>query len=334
MIREVLARLRSMPVRWRLLMLLAFVLTVGIFGYLGAQAVVGARQLALAKITFDYRYLMLSLLCQTVGVMLAAAVWGDMLRRLGVRLGFLFDFQVFCLSAIGRKLPGTGGYAIGRVTIYERAGAPRVPILLALLIEAVVMSMAGLLAFAFSLMMGLVQWIDVGQARYVILLGVVAAALLLAWLQPYAIEFVARQIRARTHSRGTEPLAAIPRLRFSDSLRWLTGEVVVVVLGAGVGYFLMRSINFSMQVPFSVILGPWGLAVGLGLAAMWLPTDIGFKDGFVYFAISQVANAPFAAVVALAWRFWVSILEIAFGLVSIAALGRRAVRVSEVPADI
>ena len=73
------SRVGKLIVRWRPspIVILSLVFAIAVFGYLGVKAYRGAQQLAQTGIHFTAGYLLLSLLCQSVGVLLAAAMWGD-----------------------------------------------------------------------------------------------------------------------------------------------------------------------------------------------------------------------------------------------------------------
>ena len=289
---------------------ISLVFALIVFGYLGFKAYRGAQQLAETGVHFAGSYLLLSLGCQSVGVLLAAAVWSDILRLLEVKSGYLFDLQAFCTSAVARKLPGTVWYAVSRVALYERIRWPRRPVVLALIIEAVVIALAGLVALGFSLGSGAMSLPWMGDTRYLLFL-VLTLIVVGTWVQPMAIRFMAKRMMKNA---AAGELAQLPPVGFWDSLRWLVGETGVIVLGACVAFFVMKSIDVDMPVSFVPVLGAWGLAVALGPIAMWLPGDIGLKDGAMYLVLSPLISGPVAAVVTLAWRLWVTLLEILFGL--------------------
>jgi hypothetical protein len=280
-----------------------------VFGYLGFKAYRGAQQLAETGVHFAGSYLLLSLGCQSIGVLLAAAVWSDILRLLGVKSGYLFDLQAFCTSAVARKLPGTVWYAVSRLALYERIRWPRRPVVLALIIEAVVIALAGLVALGLCLGSGAMSLPGLGDTRYLLFLVLTFIAVG-TWVQPIAIRFMAKRMMKNVAAGEIAQLAPV---RFRDALRWLLGETSVIVLGACVAFFVIKSIDVNMPVPFVPVLGAWGLAVAVGPMAMWLPGDIGLKDGAMYLVLSPLISGPLAAVVTLAWRLWVTLLEILFG---------------------
>jgi uncharacterized membrane protein YbhN (UPF0104 family) len=75
----------------------------------------------------------------------------------------------------------------------------------------------------------------------------------------------------------------------------------------------LKSIISEVPVPFSTISGALSIAIALGPIAMWLPGDIGLKDGFLYIGLSSIIGGSLAAVVTLLWRLWGTLLELIFG---------------------
>lgn len=291
---------------------------VVVFGYLAWRAYQGVQQLSQTGVHFSSNRLLLSLACQAAGVLLAAAVWSDILHRLGVQTDYLFDLQVFCASAVARKLPGTVWYAVGRIALYDRTRCPKHPIIIALIIEATTVALAGLVAFGISLGTGLIQVPGTSDTDYLsVLVAVLVTAAVL--VQPFAVRFLIRRTSSKAKGEFDEQYMSV---HFGETLRWLIGEMGVVTLGAAVSFFSMKSIDVSMPIPFFSVLGAWGLAVAIGPIAMWLPGDIGLKDGFMYIALSTFISGPLAAVATLAWRLWVTLLELLFGLLSAVNLSR------------
>ncbi len=305
--------------------IIGLVFGVIVFSYLGWRAYQGIQQLARTGVHITISHLLLSLGCQSVGVLLAAAIWSDILQQVGVEAGYFFDLQVFCASAVARKVPGTIWYALGRLALYERTRWPRRPVIIALIIEAVMIALAGLVAFGISLGAGLVRIPGISSAkRLSVVVAILVAVATMA--HPFIIRYLVKKMR--TNEKGESDGQPIS-MHSGDTWRWLIGEIGVVTLGAAVSFFSMKSIDVSMPIPFASVLGAWGLAVAVGPVAMWLPGDIGLKDGFMYVVLSPVISGPLAAVATLAWRLWVTLLELLFGLLSAVNLSRSISSVGE-----
>lgn len=302
---------------WKRLLSLAIALAV--FSFLGVRAYQGLRQIIQTGLQFTPGYLLASLACQVMGVILAGGIWSDILRRLGAQAGFWTDLQILCVTALARKLPGPVWYAIGRLALYHDLGKPRGRVIIALVVESVVLALGGLVTLGFSLSEGLLPL--AGLSRNVLRFGIIPLLLVFAaWLGPRAIRFAARRTRAAQINGISQEQAPVSTW---DCMRWLTGQALVVALAGGVAFFLLKSIDATRAIPYHAVLGALSLAVVLGPLAVWLPGDIGLRDGFMYLALSPLSDGAFAGLITLAWRIWVSILELIAGGVAALALQKR-----------
>lgn len=300
---------------------MAFVIpiTIAIFGYLGIRAWQGIRLLTSTSFSVSPAYIGLAILCQVIGVLFAVGMWGTILQKFGVRSSYQFNLRAFGVSAVARKLPGTIWYAVSRLLLYQQAGHSRRQVVLALAAEVITLSMAGLLALALGLFSGLrgsqaiPLWlqhpIPIG-AGLVILLGLLALAL------PHLLK--------RFMQRSQTEQAVLPRnpVGFVAILLWLFGELVVVCLATGVLYFSMKAIVPNATIPFTTLAGAFGASVALGPLLVWMPADMGLRDGVMYLVLAPVLTGAVAAVIVLAWRLMVTTLDLSFGLVCVASFGR------------
>ena len=297
---------------------IGLLVAVVIFSFLITRAIQGVQQLAETGIHFTPEYLALSFACQFIGVLLAAAVWSHILRRLGVLSNYFFDLQTFCVSAIARKVPGMVWYAVGRLAIYHTISAPKPLVIIALIIESVVIALGGLVTLGISIQTGLFTSPGVDQRP--LLLGIPLVILAASVLTPLLVRKGVEKARIRNQETKIPDFMPVT---FIDTLRWILAEAGVVILAAGVPYFLMKSIDATVGVPFLAMLGAISLSGALRPFAVWLPGDLGLKDGFIYLALSPWVDSPMAALITLAARLWLSLLEITLGLVFGFLLARR-----------
>jgi len=203
----------------------------------------------------------------------------------------LGDFYTFCGC---RKIPGTIWYAVGRVFLYDRLEQAKSNVVLGLLIEAIVNSLAGLFALIISIMISPVPLIS-GLPTWTLTILVIIF-LGFSIISPKLITiFISR---AKWFSKQIDSENK-PKIGYSTMSFWLFGQTLVVLLGAGVAYFLIKSIDQSPTISFALILGSWGFSVALGLIATWFPADIGLKNGIMYVALSPLVGGPLAGVFTL-----------------------------------
>lgn len=305
--------------RW-LKRLLSLAILIGVLGYLVYRAYPAVLNLLTSGARFYAQYAALGALSWMVGTFVAIVVWHDMLKRMGASSDLWFDLQVFLASSVARKIPGTLWYALGRLAAYQARGVPRRPVILSLAVEMAMQSLSalGVLVLTAALGMPLPAWLDRNLMFFVVLplvlVGVVG-------LGPRLIRWMVRFRR----SPQSEPDLAQESLRISgwDTLRWFVLEGFVLTCGAAIAYGVLFSFDPHTSVQFVRVLGAYSMAIALGPLAMWLPGDIGLRDGFIYLVLQSEAGASTAALTALAFRLLVSALEIGFGILAAALLSRQ-----------
>lgn len=297
---------------------LSILLAVGVFSFLGFRAYQGILELSQSKVEFVPAFLIFSFLSQFLGVLLAAAIWSDILSHLDVKTPYRLDLEVFCVSALARKIPGTVWYAVSRLAIYSVEHYPKAPVIIGLAIEAIALALGGTIAFSLSLGMGMVSfpWLD--EKIFWVLTPIVI--LVVSVLGPKIIDLAIKRTKNQELSVGK---TSTRQINSFDIFRWLLGEAGVAAFAGGVAYFVLRSILPESSVPYAAVLGAFSLSMAVGPIAMWLPGDIGIKDGFMYLVLITWIPSSFAAVIVLAWRIWLSILEILIGLVAGISLSRK-----------
>ena len=301
---------------------LSLVVAVAIFGYLGMRGYHGVHDLLRSGVTIDYRYLAISTGVWLVGTALAAGVWGLMLQQLNVAPGYLYNLQVFGVSSLARKLPGTIWYAVSRVALYHQRGFARKPVIAALVMEVVALSMAGCIALLIGLGLGAgkVPWLAQlpGLGRQEVLWLVPVAILALIWIQPFVVRWFSERQHLNGNVDGQQPvLFTAGRYRLYGSV-WMTGSTAVVAFAAAVIYYMLLAIG--IHAPYAIILAAFGLSVALGPIGMWLPADIGLREGILYVALTPFLTSSIAAVAVLLLRIWVTLLEIIFGALCLTGL--------------
>ncbi len=292
--------------------ILTIILLISVLTYLGIKGFAGLKEIYQSGIKFHPEYLVASFFCQLVGVLLAALVWSHILKRLEVNSNYLFDLKAFCISALAKKVPGMIVYAVSRLVMYSTIQASKVRVTLAMVIEMAMIAMAGLLVFAISAGGTILpaSWNFQGPVVTVVVIGLVLLACLAA---PAVIHLMVRLTQGKSNPVSDQSSL---RINFTTSLVWLLGEIGVVVLAGGVGYFLVKSIELPDAIPYSSILRAFSLSVALGPLSVWLPGDIGLRDGIMFLALKPYTSAAIAALITLIYRFWLSMLEITFGLVA------------------
>ena len=313
-----LARIRHYSSQRAWQMAFVIPITTAIFGYLGIRAWQGIRLLTSTSFSVSPAYIGLAISCQVIGVLCAVWMWGTILQKFGVQSSYQFNLRAFGVSAVARKLPGTIWYAVSRLLLYQRAGHLRRPVVLALTAELITLSMAGLLALALGFLSGLqdIQGIPL-WLQHPIPIGI--GLLILLGLLALALPQVLKRFMQR--SQVEQPVSPGHSISFVAVMLWLLGELMVVGLATGVLYFSMKALVPNTTIPFTTLAAAFGASVALGPLLVWMPADMGLRDGVMYLILAPVLTGAVAAVVVLAWRLMVTALDILFGLVCVASFG-------------
>jgi len=286
--------------------------------YLGYRAYFGLQTLVAEGVEFNFKFLFLSLCCQVFGYFLAAGLWSDIIHQLGVKSDYWFDFLAFSVSAIGRKIPGLVIYAIGRLLIYAAVKVSKTLIAFGIIIEMVIYSISGIICLILSRGIPLpYSWMNNPLVLASFALIVAAGFILFG---PKLITFVLKISKQQANVIG---LLDTNPLRIGNILRWIIFGIIVTFFSTGAVYFVFRSIEIPTPIPFSPVLASFGLNFLLGPLAVWIPSDIGLRDGIMYFLIKNWTDPSMAALLTLAARVWISFTEIGIGLLSAIFLNKR-----------
>ena len=105
---------------------------------------------ALAAFHFDPAPLVVAWLVQTAGWLLVVATWARILAGLGHRLPFVRHLQLYTYSSLAYVLPGSVWVPAGRVAMYRRAGVDALDASAAIVVEWLLLGLAGLALYGFA----------------------------------------------------------------------------------------------------------------------------------------------------------------------------------------
>lgn len=307
----------------RIVRLAGFGLFLFVLFYLGYRAYFGLKSLLAQGVQFNIKFVFLSLFCQIIGYFLAAGLWSSIIRQLGVSSNYGFDFLAFSVSAIGRKIPGVVVYAIGRLLIYTAVKVSKTLIALGMVIEMIIYAISGIICLIISSGTTLpYSWMN---DPVILVPVVIVVAIGLIILGPKIIKIMLRISNRQTSYAG---IIVNNPFKVKHLVRWVILGIIVTFFSTGAVYFIFRSIEIPTPIPFSPVLASFGFNFLLGPLAVWIPSDIGLRDGIMYFLIKNYTNPELAALLTLSARLWISLTEIGIGLIAGVFLNRRVNLVS------
>jgi len=239
-------------------------------------------------------------------LLLAATLWGAILRQSGGRASWRQHLKVYCASCLARRLPTPAWFVAGRLGMYRAIGVGQRRTSVAMLFEATLIAFSGAVV---SLTAILLPGNLVGlPTRYTPWLAGMALACLLLVLRP---KMLPRVITAIARRLGQEHRwdATIDHRHM---LLWTAGYSLIWVLGGVTLFCLVRALHAIPTWRLPHVIGIWALAGTISNLAVFMPAGLGIREASLVAMLSTLAPLPVAVVVAIVTRLWYSILELVF----------------------
>jgi glycosyltransferase 2 family protein len=229
------------------------------------------------------------------GLLLAAAVWADLMRSLGSRVRFVDHIRYYCITHLGRRLPGTLWYVAGRSYFYKQHNESLKLVATASGLELIISVVSGALvtilfsAYAFRALPSL----------YLIgLLGVLALGVALT--HPQVIHQILRRMKL-----------PIPHpLRYVEIVRWLIGYGLIWIAGGIVLFMIVNAVTALALFHLPFIITIWSLVGTLSITVFFLPSNLGFTEVSLSLLLSTLVPSSLAVVIALLVRLALLAYEI------------------------
>ncbi|WP_136519412.1 lysylphosphatidylglycerol synthase domain-containing protein [Cellulomonas telluris] len=272
--------------------------------------------------------------CAVVATVLALAfrywgafIWTVLLRSLGAR-GVRLDRElayVYAKSWLGRYIPGTAPWILGKIWFASQHGVPRRKLAVSSLLEASLQILAQLI-FAIALLLVVPQADSVAPGLRVLL--VVALVACVAVLPPPVFNRVLR-LAFRLLRR--------PPLDPGSEATWRTVGVgsglyaVGAVMGGASLFFVAKTVDPGLgfdQVGY--VVGVSTLAGAASMLAVFAPGGIGVREGIQIALLSLVMSPALALLVAVATRLHSVLIDLLFFAATAVSrsAGRRRQRVA------
>jgi uncharacterized membrane protein YbhN (UPF0104 family) len=242
--------------------------------------------------------------------------WRRVLRQLGSQLSFGTAARIWMVSNLGKYVPGR---IWALTTMAMMAGEHGVPVGVVGASSVVIMAANVATGFAVVLLMsaGTVQRLAGGLAAIV-------AAMVGLFVLLFAAPYIAthwNRFAARFHK--AQLTVSIP-----------PAAIAVAIVGTTVSWFaygfafmlFVHSIIGSSAAPYSAFVTANAASYLVGYLMIIAPAGIGFREVALVTLLPalKIATGPQAAVITIASRIWLTLLEIVPSLVALATQKRRA----------
>lgn len=228
-------------------------------------------------------------------------VWHLSVRRLAGEAapGLHTDFSIYYTTLLARRIPGGIWYAAGRVWLYERVGVGRTTTLAAVVLEAAILFVAGVMFF-----LGLLPLVDSGAGPLSTWLASIPpwlpplgmlAGLVILW--PGVLESAINRVR---RWRGLDEVRF--NVGYLDLVLWV-GLNLIVWLAAGLGFYgVVRFVYPAPLADLPPLLLINTIAILIGFLSFIVPFLPLAKEFAMSLLLAAFMPLPVAVVVTILYR--------------------------------
>ena len=252
----------------------------------------------------------------SLNLFLIVFVWYLIARRLRIGGTFFEHFQVFTLTDLAKRIPGTFWYIAGRMLAYERHGTSKSVVALGSALEAILLIDGAIVSYLLVSYFGredgnLAWW----------LLAILGLSLVL--VHPRVVGQIVKRRRS---------LELTPQVGYGQMLGWLLIYVLGWIVGGITVYWWLQTLTDVPGSDLPQVISAWVLAGALSSLFFFSPGGFGIREISLTFLLSRVVPMPVAIVAAISLRILLTGYQLVYaGLVLAVSYALKLVR-SDSPA--
>ena len=208
---------------------------------------------------------------------------------------FWGHFNIYVMSDLAKRVPGSLWHVVGRVMMYEQLGVKKSLVVLGSGIEAILMIISSILAYLFAYSFSqsnpyFAWWLPITLIISLIL------------IHPRVIHFALKKFKNIPHPST--------RLSYQTLLSWLLFYIMGWSLG---GLILFSLINIITPLSYQFIpdvIAAWALAGVLSSLIFFSPSGLGVQEITLSLMIGQLIPEPVAIIVAVLLRILITFYQI------------------------
>lgn len=228
-----------------------------------------------------------------------AWVWVWIMESMGgQKISFWKHFRAFCISALGKRLPGTVWYIAWRAKIYGPDGYSGRLVSLASGIEAVVSTLS-------AVIVSLIFAIPILLTDQLSLWGIIIISIIsIILVQPGMI--------ARLHKRlGLEDV----QFKRKQLFLWTIVYIFIRLLVGTVFYLIINMLTPLSINNLPIIIGCQALVAALTMFLFFFPSNFGFAEVSLSLMLSSVLPSSIAVIVVILNRLLMMFFELIWTLI-------------------
>lgn len=255
---------------------------------------------SLRGIGIDWRYLLLSTIFSIAFRFFGAFIWFDLLKGLGaVHLNKVELVYVYAKSWLGRYIPGTAPWILGKIYFASKHGVSKSKLAVSSLLEAALQIVAALI-LSLSILPFDSRFNTVNPAIRTAMIAVLVVCVVV--LIPKVFNYLlssAHQIIRRA------PLPAEHHTNARTLLRGAGMYILGSVINGAALFFIAKSLYGPLSYnDFLFILGIGAFSGAAGMLAIFVPSGIGVRDGIQLLLLSLVVPGEYALAITIMARLW------------------------------
>jgi glycosyltransferase 2 family protein len=244
--------------------------------------------------------IILVFLVYVVILFLTSWVWSWMMKSFGSNEGFWRHFRAFCISALGKRLPGTVWYVVWRAQMYESDGHSPGQISLVSGIEAAVSTIsAAIVGFLFALPILFHNQLGLWGLVVILILS-------LLLLHPSVINWFNKYLKIKNKA-----------LLRKELVIWILLYVLIRIL-VGSMFFMIGNIFLPIDISLlPYFIGCAALVAGLAMFLFFFPSNFGFAEVSLSLLLSSVIPSSIAVIIVVSNRILIVCFELLWAILVI-----------------
>ena len=296
-----------------------FSLFLSIFFILVAFSILGymAYREKETLLNYDWQFkpwsALLSFLAFSLGLLIAAVVWGEIMNKLvakkteGKQLSYLTHIRYFCISNIAKRLPGTIWYIAGRAQLYSQQG---IDWKLTSIASGVEMGIVVISSIVVSLFLGIILIShDPNTTQYYVNPLILVGAILLVGfiIHPRVIAWIFRLLNVEATS-----------LRYKDLFLWVLIYILAWIVDGSIVFFIGNTISSIQLQHLGFIIWSFTVVSLLSKALFFSPSNLGISEIGLSVLLANILPITVAIILAILMRLVIILFEIIWAMACVA----------------
>ncbi len=251
--------------------------------------------------------LVLAYAIQSAGWLLVVWIWSRLIGPAPPILSAATHLRLYAASALAHVVPGSVFAPASRIALYRRSGVDAVRTGAAVVMEWLLIGIAGLILYAASAPFS--SSLPPSVVRPLALAAIAGLTL----LHPSVRAPLVRRAATRFEAPAAAASAALSEMTVPAIARFLVIETVALAL-SGVGFYLLM-VGVAPAASLGDAMSAWAMTVAIANLLAWMPMTSVIKDGGMILLLTPLySSAIVAGAVVVAWRLWAIGLQLSWAL--------------------